>query len=453
MLRRRVNAAYDPMTRKIDVGDADAGMDRSWWSARTAPPPDFQALDGALDRDVAVVGAGIAGLSTAFHLAEAGVSVAVVEAGVPGCGASGRNTGFVVPALNAAWGPIEIAAKLGPERGPAFAASVAGAGRFLFDLTARLHIDCAAERAGFLQAALWPRQSDDLRARANAWEESGADVEYLDGARVRDRTGAEGYAAAIDFRSGGTIDPLAYTRGLARAAGERGAAIFARSPVIRMARAGDSWLLETPRGQLRARRVVLATNAGFGAAAQAVVPVEVHQIATSPLDATARARILPRGGCVTDMRRDAVAFRLTPEGGLMGGGIAAAKWNADARLAPFFRRRFADLFPGIEIPPVARVWSGRIAATRDFFPRLYGIGPGCVAPVWCNGRGNALATMLGAELARALARDRLDEFPLPLETPVAFPLPALASLAPRLWVPWARLRDRFDSFIARGQKE
>lgn len=453
MLRRRVNAAYDPMTGKIDGDDAQAGLERAWWSARAAAPPDFRALAGALDRDVAVVGAGIAGLSTAFHLAEAGVSVAVVEAAVPGSGASGRNTGFVVPALNAAWGPTEIVAKLGPERGPAFATLVAGAGRFLFDLTDRLHIDCAAERSGFLQAAPWPRQSDALRERANAWAAAGADIGYLDRASVRDRSGAEGYACAIDFRSGGTVDPLAYSRGLARSAAERGVAIFARSPVIRMTRSGDFWLLETPQGKLRAHRVVLATNAGFGAAAHAVVPVEVHQIVTAPLDATARARILPRGGCLTDMRRDAVAFRLSPEGGLMGGGIAAVKWNADARLARFFRRRFAALFPGIEIPPVARVWSGRIAATRDFFPRLYEIGPGCVAPVWCNGRGNALATVLGAELARALARDRLDEFPLPQEKPIALPARAFASAAPRLWVPWARLRDRLDSFIARGQKE
>jgi glycine/D-amino acid oxidase-like deaminating enzyme len=434
----------------VDEADAvQAGLERAWWHARTAAAEDFPALEDEIERDVAVVGAGVAGLSTAFHLAEAGVSVAVIEAGVPGSGASGRNTGFVVPALNAAWGPAEIAANLGPERGSVFAGLVADAGRFLFDLADRLRIDCAATRSGFLQAAPWPKQSDALRTRTDAWARAGADVTLLDRQAVRDRTGAERYAAAIEFRAGGTIDPLAYTRGLARAAADRGAAVFARSPVLRMTRAGETWALETPSGRVRARRVVLATNAGFGAAALAVVPVEVHQIVTSPLDPKARARILPRGGCVTDMRRDAIAFRLSPEGGLMGGGVAALPWNAQARLGPFFRRRFASLFPGVDIPPVARIWSGRIAATRDLFPRLYEIGPGCLAPVWCNGRGNALATALGAELARALARDRLDEFPLPLERPQALPARFFAALAPRIWIPWARARDRLDAFFSR----
>jgi glycine/D-amino acid oxidase-like deaminating enzyme len=436
-----------------ETGANAADLERTWWYARATPPPPFPELRGARSAEIAVVGAGIAGLSTALHLAEAGVSVCVIEAGAPGGGASGRNTGFVVPALNAAWGPDEIAVRLGSERGPAFAALVARSGRFLFDLIERLGIECAAERCGFLQAAPWQAQAGALRARAQAWAASGADVEYLDRGAIRDRTGAEGYAAAIEFHSGGTIDPLAYTRGLARAAAGRGATIFARSPVLRMAQDGEAWRLETPGGSLRARRVVLATNGSFGAAAAAIVPVEVHQIATAPLDPRGRARILPRGGCLTDMRRDAVAFRLTPEGGLVGGGIAALPWNADARLAPFFRRRFETLFAGIDVPPVARVWSGRIAATPDFFPRLYEVGPGCVAPVWCNGRGNALASALGAELAGALARDRLDAFALPLEAPRSLPLHRFAAAAPRLWLPWARARDRIDAFFETRMKE
>lgn len=451
MLHRTVNAAYIPAMQ--ETGANAAGLERTWWYARATPPPPYPTLRGPHSTDIAIVGAGIAGLSTAFHLAEAGVSVSVIEAGEPGSGASGRNTGFVVPALNAAWGPEEVSAHLGLARGHAFAALVARAGRFLFDLIARLDIACAAERGGFLQAAPRQAQTDALRARARAWAAAGAEVEYLDRAALRDRTGADGYAAAIDFRSGGTIDPLAYTRGLARAAAERGAAIFARSPVRRMAQDGEEWRLETSGGSLRAKRVVLATNGSFGPAAAAIVPVEVHQIATAPLDARGRARVLPRGGCLTDMRRDAIAIRLTPEGGLAGGGIAAFPWNEDSRLAPFFRRRFEALFAGLDVPPVARVWSGRISATPDFFPRLYGIGPGCVAPLWCNGRGNALATILGAELARALARDRLDEFPLPLERPRALPLRRFAGMAPRLWLPWARARDRIDAFLENRKKE
>jgi glycine/D-amino acid oxidase-like deaminating enzyme len=426
---------------------AENGLAAAWWHARAAAPPPRPALTGEIACDVAIVGAGIAGLSCALHLAAANVRVAVLEAGVVGCGASGRNTGFVVPALNASLGPQELVARLGRERGARLAALAAQSGDFLFALVARHAIDCAAVRAGFLQAAPWRRQLAGLAARARDWAGVGGDVAVLDAAAVAARTGARGYAGALAFHSGGTIDPLAYTRGLAAAAAAAGAQVFERSPVRGLAR-GDGWRVATDRGAVRARRVVLATNA-FAAPlvpdlARALIPVVVHQIATAPLDPARRAAVLPAGGCVTDMRRDAIAFRLSPEGRLIGGGIAALAWNADRRLPARFVARFEKLLPGAGPLAATHVWSGTIALTRGFLPRLYEPAPGCLALVACNGRGNALATMLGAELGRALAADDLDAFVLPAEPPTPVPLHALARLGPRLWLPWARLRDGVD---------
>lgn len=424
---------------------AGSALDTVWWHARGPAPAAHPTLDGRIETDVAVVGAGIAGLSTALHLAEAGVSVAIAEAGIHGCGASGRNTGFVVPALNASLGPAQIVEALGPEQGRRLTDLVVDSGRTLFDIIRRHAIDCDGAQSGFIQAAPFRRQWDGLRRRADEWSHAGADIALFDAPSTQARTGADGYVGAIEFRTGGTIDPLGYTRGLARAAVAAGAKLFERSPVVATHRHGDRWRVMTARGEILASKLVIATNGIWGPARRAVLPVAVHQIATAPLSPAARGSILPGGGCVTDMRRDSAAFRLSSDARLLGGGIAALPWGAGARLPPFFKRRFERLLPGRGIPDAEHVWTGRIAVTPGFVPRLYEPAPDCFAPIWCNGRGNALASALGAELARALAKDDFRAFPLPREKPAEIPFHALAALGPRFWLPWARLRDAYDA--------
>jgi glycine/D-amino acid oxidase-like deaminating enzyme len=430
------------------VQDADErrGYERTLWYA--APTPS-SALCADISCDVAIVGAGIVGLSTALHLAEAGVSSAVLEAGEIGSGASGRNTGFVVPALNASLGPDEIVERLGPERGPRLVDLVARSADILFDLVRRHAIACAPDQRGFLQAAPWPGQLAGLASRAAAWAKTGASVALLDAPTARARTGTGFYRGALDYTRGGTVDPLAYARGLGERFQGLGGKLYARSPVRVAERQHDGWRLTTDAGSVTARRLVFATNALAGALnpalARSLLPVRVHQIATAPLAPALRRAILPHGGCVTDMRRDPVAFRLSADGRLVGGGMAAIAPGADMRLPPFFMRRFGRLFPDLGTPEIDFVWSGEVAVTRGFMPKLYALGPGCHALIACNGRGNALGTAIGAALARAVAADDFADFPLEAETPAPIAAHALARLAPRMWLPWARLRDRIDS--------
>lgn len=437
--------------RKGAVREADErhGYARTLWYAARQAPAATQPLAGDISCDVAIVGAGIVGLSTALHLAERGIACAVVEAGAVASGASGRNTGFVVPALNASLGPDEIAARLGPERGANLVDLVAKAADTLFDLVRRHAIACDADQRGFIQAAPWARQLPGIAARASAWRRAGAAVDLLDAQAAASRMGTSYYRGAIDYTRGGTIDPLAYARGLAARFEALGGKLFAHSPVAACVRMSDGWTLETASGRVAARRVLFATNALAGTLspdlARSQIPVEVHQIATAPLPPDIRAKVLPQGGCVTDMRRDPVAFRLSADGRLLGGGMAAFAPGSDSRLPPFFMRRFARLFPDLGDPSVDYVWRGTVAVTRGLMPKLYALGPGCHALIACTGRGNALGTALGAALAKALAADDFADFPLSPEPPAPMALHGLATLSPRLWLPWARLRDRIDN--------
>src|SRR5262245_58522783 len=131
----------------------DAGFSDSLWSRMSVPPAALPPLEGEARCNVAIIGGGYLGLSTALHLAQAGASVRLLEAAEPGFGASGRNSGFVVPSFTTAHGPDSIKRVLGVEIGTRLATMIAGAGDFVFELIRRHAIACDAEQRGWLQPA------------------------------------------------------------------------------------------------------------------------------------------------------------------------------------------------------------------------------------------------------------------------------------------------------------
>ena len=215
--------------------------------AQAAPaPPPTAPLTGRPHVGTAVIGAGFTGLSTALHLAEAGVDVAVLEAREVGWGASGRAFGQVVPYLKI--GHRDILRHYGPERGSRVIDAIAAGPDLVFDLIARHNIDCWAVRTGLLFAAHAPPGRRDLEQRTAYWQDRGARVEMLEGARCAEAVGSTLYAAASLEHRGGNLNPLAYVRGLARAAVAAGAAIHTQTPVRGIARRNGRWEVDAGAG-------------------------------------------------------------------------------------------------------------------------------------------------------------------------------------------------------------
>jgi glycine/D-amino acid oxidase-like deaminating enzyme len=426
-----------------------ASFDASLWFSRGTPVPDLAPLRGASRADIAVVGGGILGLSLALHLAEAGARVALVEAEEAGFGASGRNTGFLVPAFPFAVGPDEAAAILGAERGEALSRMIGGGGELVLDLIARHAIACEAERTGWLTTAITPAKAEALAHRQQAWGRIGKQVELLDMAETRRLSGSNRYLAALLDRSGGQINPLAYVRGLATAAQRAGAAVHVANPATALESDGAGWRVTTPHGAVRADRVVLATNALVGRlcppVARSLFPVTVHQVATEPLPEERLRTILPEGQCVTDTQRDQVAYRRTQDARIITGGPAAVPWGADRRLPPALLGKLAGIVPGAAGLRPAFVWSGVVAVTPDFLPRAFAPQPGLTALIGCNGRGIAMSTALGRAAARWLTTGDEQELPLRPQAPEPIPFHAVAQHGPRFWLPLARLRDWRDA--------
>jgi glycine/D-amino acid oxidase-like deaminating enzyme len=425
-------------------------LSASLWAATAPPAPSTGPLDGDRDVDVAIIGGGFSGLSTALHLAEAGVSCAVLEAGDIGDGASGRNNGQVIPTMSRA-DPSAMVAKFGQERGERFAGLVRDSAQTVFDQIRRHGIACDAEQSGWVQPAHSAgRVSKVAQRRFREWGDLGAPVELLDRQQTATLLGSDAYHGAWLNRSGGHINPLAFARGLAGAALSKGAAIFTRSRALAIeAVPSDGWRVRAANGALRAGRVVIATNAYtddvWPGLKRSVVPVFSFQMATQPLSDNVRKSLLPGRQAMSDTRGDLHFCRYTSDHRLVTGAPLLWRGDLDRRLRDHVARRLQGLFPQLGEIRFDYLWCGYVGMTADHFPRLHELAPGVATWIGCNGRGVALATAMGPELARwASGLAKIDELSLPV-TPLR-PIPAhgLAKVAARgmLWL--YRRRDARD---------
>ena len=387
------------------IEDAISSPPTSAWTVAAEPVPETRPLEGDRRADVVVVGAGYTGLSAALHLAERGAEVVVLDAAEPGWGASGRNGGQVIPGLK--HDPDELERRFGEETGRRMWQTAGTAADFVFDLIARHKIACHAERCGWIAAAPHAAALESLRSRTEQWQRRGAPVELLEAGGIAELTGTTAYVGGMLDRRAGALQPLAFVRGLARAALRAGATVHARSAAGRLDATRAGWRVETPAGSVVATTVILATNAYtddlWPGLRRTVLPVQSYQVATRPLPAEVRRHVLPGGQVVSDLRRILFYFRLDPEGRLLMGGRGPLDDRGDpalfARLEAVARR----LFPRIGAPAWEHRWSGRVALTADHLPHLHEPRPGVLIGLGYNGRGIAMATIMGKVLAdRAL---------------------------------------------------
>ncbi|ESZ09887.1 FAD-binding oxidoreductase [Mesorhizobium sp. M1060] len=419
----------------------------SLWHAVSRNRRDRGTLQGGLDVDLAIVGGGFSGLSTALHAAEKGLSVAVLEAEFLAWGATGRNAGFVVPNF-AKRDPDDIIAELGPERGGRLVDFAAGSADLVFGLIKRHGIECDAVQNGWIQPAHSSAALEKTRSRAEQWAARGRPTVALDAMAVTELTGIDGYAGGWMDRSGGVLNPVEYARSLADAAEKAGARIFEQTRVASIDRAADGWTLTTASGAVRAGKVVIATNAYGGALnrtlARTYIPLKVFQIATAPLSRAIRARLLPGGQGVGDTRRNLFTCRFDGQNRLISGGMHVVGAGAETRMPQTIWRRLARHLDLPDLPPLAYSWTGVAAVVPDFLPRLIDLGPGLIAGFACNGRGIAMTTVMGKVLADWASGTDARYLPLPFAPPAPIPLHNLVRYAPNMLLPWSILRDRLD---------
>lgn len=392
------------------------------WARTAPPPPATSPLTAHETADVVVVGAGFTGLSAALHLAEASVRVAVLDAAEIGHGGSGRNVGLVNAGM---WVmPDDLPGALGPVHGERLLDMLGSAPRLVFDLVERHGIDCELERSGTLHLGVGPKGAAELAERARQWQARGAPVELLAAEETRAKTGTDAYSASLLDRRAGTIQPLAYVRGLARAAKAAGATIHNRSPVTGCRREGSGWRVETPEGSVTAGQVIVATNAYTTAPwpqiREEIVHLPYFNIATKPLSSNLARSILPeRQGC-WDTKEVLSSFRMDRAGRLVVGSVGALRGSGTAVHRRWARRTLERLFPQLGAIEFEAEWYGQIGMTADSLPKFHRLEEGIVSFSGYNGRGIAPGTVFGRTLAEHLLGQLSEaDLPLPVTEPEA----------------------------------
>lgn len=427
----------------------------SLWAATAPPGPELPSLSGDVQADVVVIGGGFTGLSTAIHLREAGSEVVVIEAAEPGWGASGRNNGQVIPTL-AGHDPSAMVKRHG-EAGERFNALLRDSAQYLFDTIRKYDIAAEAEQAGWVQPVHSPGRFRLAEKRVREWSAIGAPVELLDRQATAQMLGSEAWFGGFWNRTGGHINPLALTRGLAKTALGLGATIYARSPARSMTHENGRWIVKTPAGQVTARALVLATNAYTGEfepglapeVASEVIPVLSWQMATQPISDNIAKTIIPGRQAMSDTHRELYFARWDARNRLVTGGAAVFPGAGGANLRPAVAERLKRLWPQLGEIGFDYVWSGYIGMTPDNllqpqvpgYPRIHRLGPDAYGWVGCNGRAVALSISLGRGLARATQGVAIETLGLPLSEPRPQPLRGLVRRIAPLALPLYRRLD------------
>jgi glycine/D-amino acid oxidase-like deaminating enzyme len=419
----------------------------AYFDSSAPPAPATAKLDGDRQVDIVIVGGGYTGLSTAVHLAERGIHSVVLEARDIGWGESSRSFGQVVPYLKHP--PEHLARQLGPEVAERLVEATGRGPDLVFSLIDRYRIGCSAVRKGLIFGAHSSAGLRTLEQRTGFWQKRGAPVEMFDARGTEALTGTRYYPACSLDRRGGTINPLAYVRGLARAAIEARATVHAHTPMTALTRAAGGWHVQALGGSLRAHVVVLATNAyatsrGWPGLYESLVPMRAYQLVSAPLPEGVRAGILPQGQPLTDTRRLFSGVRRHADGRLH---VSADGPVFDLTGAPNIRkmsRRLATLFPHLGPLEWEHQWSGWVGMTYDLNPHLHQLAPGLWAALGYSGRGIALATMIGRDIAARVAGAPDASLVFPLVPLQASRLAWIAKPLVGCLLNYYRLRDAID---------
>jgi glycine/D-amino acid oxidase-like deaminating enzyme len=422
----------------------DAPIESSLWYATAAPAPVTVKLEDRITAAVCIIGGGYTGLSSALHLAEQGVDVVLVEAKEIGNGGSGRNAGHCTPTFHFYEIPT-IRKMLGEPFASRLIERQTNASNLVFDIIRRYAIDCEGVQTGYVQAAHAPGALPKMERRCGYYRSVGKATRMLDRDEVAHLTGSPRYYGGWFHPDGGHLNPLGYSRGLARAVMSRGGRVFTGSPATAIRAEGARWRVETARGAVVADKVICGTGAyttGYWPGLEnSFSRLGVAVMATQPIGDNLRKVIAPNNNTVVDSRGDTMIYKYNKEGRLVTSAFIEGRRGGDVNYTKaLMRDKLQWLLPDLTEVDWQYYWLGALDMQPKTIPRLFDLAPGVVASLGYSGRGVPTGTMMGTVLSEWAMGRKPADLALPLEPLRAAPF--YMAFAPRLFLSWYRFRDQ-----------
>ena len=417
----------------------------SYYAASARPAPARPPLEGTVECDVCVVGAGIAGCSSALHLAQAGLSVVLLEQHRVSWGASGRSGGQALFGIAA--GQAKLERLIGRADARAVWEVSVEALTLMRELIQRYSIDCDFAE-GFLYTAVKQQHVRELQSELTELRErlGYPSVSYVPRAELRELLATERYLGALYDSNSAHLHPLNYTLGLARAAEQHGVRIFEATRATAFSPAGSQVRVQTPGGEVRARFLVLCGNVYLGntapSLASKIMAVATYIVATEPLGAERAGQLIRNNAAVSDMNWVLDYFRRSADHRLLFGGRVNYSGLKSFDAPGATRARMLRVFPQLQDLRIDYAWGGHVDITLNRAPHFGRLAPNVYFLQGFSGHGIALTGIAGKLVAEAI-RGTAARFDVFARIPHAnFPGgAALRRPALVLAMLWFRLRD------------
>lgn len=453
-----VHSAPGPLRRvtRLPVHTGPAG-----WNAILPPAAPRAALSGDRGCDVAIVGAGFAGLSAARHLrrTDLALSVTVLDAGRVGEGSAGRNSGFMIDL------PHELTSADYAGAGEARDRALTRLNRWAIGFAEEVAAEYALPAGSFARSGKFNGAASDAGERANRsyaahLQALGEPHELLDARAMRAVTGSDYYSGGLFTPGTALIQPAAYIRGLAGGIERAGVTIFEGSPVTAFESSGAGWTLVTPGGRVRAQRVILANNGhleSFGFCRGQLMHIMLNACMTAeiPRDLLAALGGQESWGLTPSDPMGCTVRRITAAQG--GNRIVIRQGSyyrrsmrttaADlARVRAAMREKFDARFPLLQGVPFQHAWSGHLCLSLNAVSVMRELEPGLCAACVQNGLGTTRGTLTGVGAADlTLGRESaITRFFLAEDAPAPLPPRPFDGIGANAYLRWKEWRAQAE---------
>ncbi len=387
----------------------------TYYAATANPVPNRPALQGEINADICIIGAGYTGLSTGLFLAERGLKVVVLEAAKVGFGATGRNGGQIVNSFSRDIDAIER--QVGHDAAKVFGQMAFEGNRIIRERIATYNIQCDLKNGGVF-AAFTPKQMRHLEHQRKLWARHGHNtVDMLDKKQMSNIVGSDVYVGGSIDHSGGHFHSLNLALGEAAAIESLGGTIYEQSPVIRIER-GAKPVVVTEQGRVNARIVVVAGNAYLGNLVPELsaksMPCGSQVVTTAPLPADLAKSLIPNDYCIEDCNYLLDYYRLTGDNRLLYGGGVIYGARDPKNVEAIIRPKMLKTFPQLQNVKIDYAWTGNFLLTLSRLPQVGTLGEhnNIFYSQGCSGHGITYTHLAGKVLSEAIMgqRERFNAF-------------------------------------------